>query len=209
VPDTYFAAREYAHIHAALEPLLADLPSPPEGHIGPQQAEYLYHLIRLLRPALVVETGFCVGHSACVIMLAQESIGLSPQLLSVDLCRYEETKWAAKHLASRFPGLMFIEGDTREALAPAVRRHLRRNAGLSLDLGIVDGGHDMDTALSDLEVLFSFLKPGGYLWLDDFENALPNSGVNLAGRAFAMRWGNCLRFQTRDGRGFMLHQKAF
>jgi hypothetical protein len=90
-----------------------------------------------------------------------------------------------------------------------VRKHLRRAEGLTLDFGLVDGGHDASTALGDLETLLACLKPGGYLWLDDFEKNLPNIGVNLAGLTFARRWGNCLRFQTRDSRGFMIHQKSF
>ena len=209
VPDSFFAPQEYAHIDENLEPLLKALPKAPEGHISPEQAEFLYHFVRLIRPAFVVETGFCVGHSASVIMLAQLSVGLKPHLLSLDICRYEETKWAAEQLKSRFAGLTFVAGDSNELLAPSLRKQLRRNEGLTLDLGLVDGGHDAATALGDLETLFAFLKPGGYLWLDDFEKDLPNAGVNLAGRTFARRWGNCLRFKTRDTRGFMIHQKAF
>lgn len=209
LPDSFFAPRQYAHIHPGLEQALEALPKPPEGHVSPQQAEYLYHFIRLIRPSFVVETGLCVGHSACVIMHAQASIGLTPHMMSIDICRYEETKRAAQHLKSRFAGFRFIEGDSKEVLASAVSRHLRHHDGLTLDFGSVDGGHDAATALSDLEILFSFLKPGGYLWLDDFEKAIPNYGVNLAGRTFARRWGTCLRFQTPDTRGFMVHQKAF
>jgi predicted O-methyltransferase YrrM len=209
VPDTYFPPSMYSHIHPDLEPLLSSLPEPPEGHISPEQAEYLFHFIRLIRPSLVAETGFCVGHSACIIMLAQESTGLAPRMLSIDICRYEETKRSVDIIKRRFPGLKFVEGDTRQVLAPALRRFLRRNGELPLDLAIVDGGHDAETALSDLEICFACLRPGGYLWLDDFEKPLPNSGVNLAGRRFARRWGSCHRLATRDGRGFMLHQKGF
>jgi predicted O-methyltransferase YrrM len=207
VPDTYFASSQYAHIHPELESLLAGLPEAPEGHISPEQGEYLFHFIRLVRPAFVAETGFCVGHSACIIMLAQESLGLAPSLLSIDICRYEETKRSADLVKKRFAGLKFVEGDTRDVLASALRRYLRRHGELPLDLGLIDGGHDAQTALSDLEIFLSCLRPGGYIWLDDFEKSLPNSGVNLAGHTFARRWGNCHRFETRDGRGFMLHQK--
>ena len=209
MPDSFFASEQYAHIHPALGEMLSSLPRTPEGHVSPEQAEFLFHFVRLIRPAFIAETGFCVGHSACVAMLAQASIGLEPRMLSVDICRYEETRAAARIVKSRYPGLKFIEGDTKDVLSDALRRYLRRNEGLTLDLAIVDGGHDVVTAAQDLETVFAYLKPGGYLWLDDFEKALPNAGVNLAGHAFAKRWGNCLRFRTQDARGFMLHQKLF
>jgi cephalosporin hydroxylase len=161
------------------------------------------------RPRIFFILSGSVGHSACIIMLAQESAGLAPRMLSIDICRYEETKRSADIVKTRFPGLKFVEGDTRQVLASNLRRFLRRNGELPLDLAIVDGGHDAETALSDLEIFFACLRPGGYLWLDDFEKPLPNAGVNLAGHTFARRWGNCHRLVTRDGRGFMLHQKGF
>lgn len=209
MPDSFFAPGDYAHIHPELVDILNALPTPPEGHVSPEQAEFLFHFVRLIRPAFIAETGFCVGHSACVAMLAQASLGIAPRMLSLDICRYEETKAAAKVVKSRFPGLKFIEGDTKAVLSDALRRQLRREEGLTLDLGIIDGGHDEATAAHDLATLFAYLRPGGYLWLDDFEKALPNAGVNLAGHDFARRWGSCLRFATRDARGFMLHQKGF
>ena len=208
MPDSFFSPGEYAHIHPALGDLLSSLPRTPEGHVSPEQAEFLYHLVRLTRPVFIAETGFCVGHSACIAMLAQASLGIEPRMLSIDICRYGETRIAAKTVKSRFPGLKFVEGDSKEVLSDTLRRQLRRHEGLTLDFGMVDGGHDLATASNDLDTLFAYLKPGGYLWLDDFEKALPNAGVNLAGHAFARLWGNCLWFRTRDARGFMLHQKG-
>ncbi len=209
MPDSLFAPEQYAHIHAGLGEILQSLPETPEGHVSPKQAEFLFHFVRLIRPAFIAETGFCVGHSACIVMLAQKTIGIEPRMLSVDICRYAETRAAAEIVKSLFPGLKFVEGDTKDVLSESLCRYLRRHEGLTLDLGIVDGGHDAETAAHDLDVLFSYLRPGAYLWLDDFEKALPNSGVNRAGHEFARRWGHCLRFRTGDARGFMLHQKAF
>jgi len=209
VPQSYYAPAEYAHIHPALERELSQLPTAPEGHISPEQGEFLFYFVRLIRAQFVVETGFCVGHSACIVMLAQQSVGIEPQMLSIDICRYDETKQAAQKLKARFPGLKFVEGDTKDVLSSAVRRHLRRNEHLRLDLGMIDGGHDMQTALHDFEILLSYLRPGGHLWPDDFEKRLPNSGRNLAGHTFARRWGNCMRFAPSEARGFLLHQKSF
>jgi predicted O-methyltransferase YrrM len=205
----FFPPQDYSHIASGLTEQLELLPKPPEGHISPDQAEFLYHFIRLTRPELAVETGFCVGHSACVIMLAQESVGIEPHLISIDNCQYAETRPAANLLKCRFKNFTLVEGDSRQVLSAAVNRHLREHEGLTLGLGLVDGGHDAETALHDLEALSSFLVLGGYLWLDDFEKIVPCAGANIAGRAFARKWGSCQRFRTSDTRGFMLYQKAF
>lgn len=205
----FFPPQDYAHIADGLKEELESLPKPPEGHISPDQAEFLYHFIRLIRPKFVVETGLCVGHSASVIMFAQRSAGIEPRLMSVDNCQYEETRRAANHLRGRFEHFTFVEGDSKQVLAGAVNQYLREHEGLTLDLGLVDGGHDAETALHDLETLSSFLVLGGYLWLDDFEKIVPCAGANMAGRAFARKWGSCQRFRTEDTRGFMLYQKAF
>lgn len=205
----FFPAEDYDHIARGLREELESLPKAPEGHISPDQAEFLFHLIRLIRPSFVVETGFCVGHSACVIMKAQKSVDLEPHLLSVDSCQFEETLPAADLLSSHYPRFTLVQGDSKNVLTNAVNSHIRQNEGLTLDLGVVDGGHDAETALHDLEVLASFLKLGGYLWLDDFEKIVPCAGANMAGRTFARRWGSCHRYRTSDNRGFMLYQKAF
>jgi hypothetical protein len=204
-----FPSKDYAHITPGLRDELDLLPMPPEGHISPDQAEFLYHFVRLIQPEFVVETGFCVGHSACVIMSAQKSVGTEPHLMSIDNCQYEQTRFAANLLQTRYKNFVFIEGDSKDVLVPAVNTHLRQNEGLALGLGIVDGGHDAETALHDLDALSAFLELGGYLWLDDFEKLVPCAGVNRAGRVFAQQWGNCQRFRTEDTRGFMLYQKAF
>lgn len=206
-----FSPCEYAYIAAGLKEELEFLPEAPEGHISPDQAEFLYHFIRLIRPKFVVETGLCVGHSACVIMLAQRSVGIEPRLMSIDHCQYERTTQAADLLKSRFENFTFVPGDSNEVLSECVNQYLHEHEkeGLTLDLGLVDGGHDAETALNDLETLSSFLVLGGYLWLDDFENVLPCAGANAAGRAFARKWGSCQRYRTGDSRGFMLYQKAF
>lgn len=177
--------------------------------MSPAQAEFVFHLVRLVRPRLVVETGFNVGHSAAVVLLAQQSVGIEPSVLSVDTCAYEETGEAAPILAHRFPGFTLVEGDSKAVLADAINGLLRAREDLRFELGLVDGAHDAATALSDLETMRSYLAMGGYLCLDDFEKVIPNGGCNAAGREFARRWGDCVRFRTADTRGFLLHQKGF
>lgn len=205
----FFPPEAFAHIDASAARLMEALPEPREGHISPDQAEFLYQLIRLTQPRFVVETGFGVGHSAIIIMRAQESVGIRHDCVSVDLCCYPENRTAGEMLAAEFPDFRLVVGDSKEVLWDAIHCHLRENEGLQLGLGVVDGGHDAETALRDLETMAAFLTVGGYLWLDDYGKIVPCGGANAAGRNFAQKWGHCISFRTADTRGFMLHQKPF
>ena len=199
----------YSRINAELNGLIDQLPAGKEGFITPSQADFLYHFIMLTRPRLVAETGFHVGHSACVIMKAMEEYG-GGTLISFDIAKYEETKKAVEIVKKRFENLHFVEGDTKQTLAGTLAQLFNQNPTLTLDFCIVDGGHDVETARHDMIVMESLLKPGGYLWLDDFENNIyRNVGVNVAGREFAMSRKHCLRFITDDHRGILIHQKGF
>jgi len=205
----FFSSKSYEHISQEIGRDIKELPKAQEGHLSPEQAEFLHYLVRLVKPELVVETGFGVGHSACVIMNAQKSIGINPFMMSIDICATTETKEAATLVKQKFDNFIFVEGDSKKVLLEVVNRILREYEGIKLKLGVIDGGHDYETTKNDLEIMSSFLSLGGYLWLDDFEKIIPNSGVNRSGREFAIKWGNCNRFRTSDTRGFMIYQKGF
>jgi predicted O-methyltransferase YrrM len=205
----YFPIQDYEIVDSELVTELEQLPTPTIGHISPAQGEFLYHFIRLIRPSFVVETGFGVGYSACIIMLAQRSAGIKPCLMSVDNCQFEQTITAARKISDRFPGHVFIEGDSKKVLLPALDKYLRTNETVTLDFGIVDGGHDAETVSSDLKVLSSFLTLGGFIWIDDYDRRIPNPGVNIAAREYAKEWGFCHHYRTSDERGFLLCQRNF
>lgn len=199
----------FSHINTELNDMIQTLPETPEGHITPAQAEFLYFFIRLTRPKLVAETGFNVGHSACVILQAMESYG-GGALLSFDIGKHDATHRAVELVKAKYENLHFISGDTRQTLAPTLGHVLDANDQSTLDVAIVDGGHDVETARADMIVFESVLRPGGYLWLDDFENAnCVTVGVNIVGREFAALRPHCLRFLTADHRGMMIYQKGF
>lgn len=199
----------FSHIDAELNGLIQQLPETPEGRITPAQAEFLYAFIRLTRPRVAVETGFNVGHSACVIMRAMEAYG-GGTLLSFDIGKYDATHKAAEIVKTRYENFHLILGDSKQTLAPTLAQTLSSNNSATLDFAMVDGGHDIETARSDLIVLESLVRPGGFLWLDDFENAnCINVGVNVVGREFAASRSHCHRFLTADNRGMMIYQKGF
>ncbi len=199
----------YAHIDTELNELIQKLPETPEGYITPDQAEFLYAFVRLTRPQLVAETGFNVGHSACVILRAMETYG-GGSLISFDIGKYEATPKAAEVIRAKYENLHLITGDTKHTLAPTLVQVLNSNPAATLDLAIVDGGHDVETARTDMIVFESVLRPGGYLWLDDFENPVCVAiGVNIVGREFVTNRPHGLRFTTSDNRGMAIFQKSF
>ncbi len=199
----------FSHIDKQLDELTKQLPEGGEGYLTADQAEFLWAFIRLTRPKIVAETGFNAGHSACVIMRAMETYG-GGVLLSYDIGQHDVMQKGAEIVKSRYENFHLVQGDTKQTLATSLALTLSSNNDATLDLAIVDGGHDVETARHDLMVLESVLKPGGYLWLDDFENANCIAvGVNLVGREFAASRKHCLRFRTSDNRGMMIYQKGF
>ena len=93
----------YSHIDLELNELIQGLPAAPEGFITPAQAEFLYAFVRLTQPRLVAETGFNVGHSACVIMKAMESYG-GGTLVSFDIGKHDVIHRGAALVKKRFEG---------------------------------------------------------------------------------------------------------
>lgn len=199
----------YEHIDKKLNELIKTLPTGPEGFLTPDQAAFLYSFILLTRPRIIAETGFNVGHSALLMMRAMETYG-GGTLLSFDLGCYEETKKAAGIVKGYYENFNIFYGDSKQTLAGTLAHAISSNPIATLDMGIIDGGHDVETARYDLLVMESIVKPGGFLWLDDFENNnCINVGVNIVGREFAASRGHCHRFITTDHRGMMIYQKGF
>ncbi|MFQ5463426.1 MAG: class I SAM-dependent methyltransferase [Phycisphaerae bacterium] len=199
----------FSHIDRALNELVQRMPDPGEGFITAGQAEFLWAFIRLIRPRIVAETGLNAGHSACVILRAMETYG-GGMLMSFDIGRHDATQQAADLIKERYPDFHYIRGDTKETLAGTMAQALGSNHDATLDLAIVDGGHDIETARNDLLVFDALLKPGGFLWLDDFGNATSVCvGVDIVGREFAASRGSCHRLLAPDHRGMMIYQKGF
>ncbi len=199
----------YAAIDPEFGEMFPELPETPEGFITVEQARFLYHFILLTRPRVVAETGFNVGHSACVILRAMETYG-GGALVSFDLGRHPGTRIGGEVVKSRFNNFALILGDSKQTLAPTLAQILDRNPTPGLDLAIVDGGHDVETARTDMAIMQALVRPGGYLWLDDFESTTCRCvGVSIVGREFARDHPNCVRFVTADHRGMMIYQKGF
>ena len=92
----------------------------------------------------VCETGFNVGHSTLLWLLANPNV----KVYSFDLNRNKCTAPMADYLKKRFPDRFTITfGDSTETL-PAFRRE---NPDVKCDMTIADGGHTARIASADLE----------------------------------------------------------
>lgn len=112
----FFPPEDYGYIANGLKEDIESLPKAQKGHISPEQAEFLYHLIRPIWPQFVVTTGFGVVHSACMIMYAQKSVNIEPCMMSTDICASEQTKLGADIVRSKFKNFIFAQGDSKKVL---------------------------------------------------------------------------------------------
>jgi predicted O-methyltransferase YrrM len=155
-------------------------------------AHTVYVLVRLLRPATVVETGIANGKSSALILRALERNGAG-RLVSVDLPTRQEA--ARDHddgllPAGRAPGWLVPErlrtrwdvnlGDARDLLP-----RLKRDLG-PIDLFFHDSLHTFDHMMFELTLAKSWVKPGGAVACDDIQDneAFATASLGLPRAAF-------------------------
>lgn len=106
------------------------------------------------------ELGFNAGHSA--LLLALGSKGKTP-ITFYDICSHPYVKPCFEFVKGKFPSadMKLVPGDSRQTLKEAVLR------GEKYDLFHLDGGHDYETYMSDLECAIHLTKKGGIIIIDD------------------------------------------
>lgn len=149
----------------------------------------LYHLVRSLKPEHVVEVGtyFAAGSEVLARALWENGRGV---LHTID-----------PYGAIRGPSLI---GRWDQALQDRVRfypwnsmeffQHLGER-GISPELVFIDGNHDFEFALFDLEAAARLMRPGGVIVMDDCNQSGPlwASKVFLERRPGWSEIGNCLQ----------------
>ena len=105
---------------------------------------------------------------ACIILE-----GCNTKLYSFDVGRHKDsTPIAVEVVDEYFPERhTYIEGDSKETL---------KEFNEQLDFAFVDGGHDKETCLSDIENFDRCLSAGGIMLVDDAHQ----SGVGNAIKSF-------------------------
>jgi Methyltransferase domain len=159
---------------ASLASLASFRPLSAVGRMGGTQ-EYLYHLIRIVHPTTVVETGVFRGISSAFILAALEANGHG-QLSSIDLPRARYTAPGREPDRSPLPpgeetGFVvpaalrtrwsLTLGDSKRELVPLLER-----LG-TVDLFIHDSEHTYEFMKWEYAVALPHLRDGGILASDD------------------------------------------
>ena len=150
---------------------------PPRSLMGPHSRAILYSLIRMLRPKVVAEIGTLFAGTTETLARALwengEGVIHTTDPFGADRCPAIISGWPRELQAiTEFHALnsMGFFG------ALAERR-------ITLDMVLVDGSHDYEYALFDLQMAARLLRPGGIIVMDNSDQ----TGPYHASREFAAR----------------------
>ena len=122
----------------------------------------------------VCETGFNAGHST-LFWLAASNL---TEVLSFDIARWNYTKLMAAYMQAKYPNrIKFVWGDSKTTINQ-FRQNITAvynaplNETFSCDVIIIDGGHDYNTAISDIRKMRNFANPLHHIIIIDDYNLL-------------------------------------
>lgn len=126
----------------------------------PAQRMFFWSFIYGLNPKTYLEIGSATGGSANIVMTAMKALGSKDfQGVCIDP-KFEFPKPLRAALQDNF--LLIEEFSSLSAMKKA-----REAVGDLFDVILVDGDHTYDYALADILLVIPFIKPGGYLLVDD------------------------------------------
>ena len=136
-------------------------------HLDPNPKEQLLEQFLPKRAALamfamahnnIVEIGFNAGFSALLMLTANPNL----KLTSVDICEHKYTEPCFDYLASVFPGrITLVKGDSTQVLADVLQNDK------ALTGYIIDGGHGLSVAETDLRNVIQYANNNAVLCFDD------------------------------------------
>jgi predicted O-methyltransferase YrrM len=138
------------------------MPIVPPG-VTPQRGDYLFRLVRELRPRVTLETGFAYGISTLFIAEALRQNG-GGRHYAID--PFERTRFDGRGLdhlveAGLADYVTFCEEPSELCLPRLVRE------GVRVDLAFVDGHHLFDYVVTDCLFIGRLLPKGGLMVMDD------------------------------------------
>lgn len=154
--------------------------------INARYGRFLYALVRMFRPARIIEIGMANGISSAYMAKAQNTYDRTPDAHTI-IDPFQSTQWrnAGKALLKRldlYHNVKVVEDYSYRAV-PELER-----AGETFDFAFIDGNHCLDYTLSDLLLADRVLHVGGLIVLDDSTDF----GVKLAVR-YLDRYRNNLK----------------
>lgn len=136
-------------------------------HLHPNPDEHLLDQFLPKRAALamfamahnnMVEIGFNAGFSALLMLTANPNL----KLTSVDICEHKYTEPCFDYLASVFPGrITLVKGDSTQVLEDVLQNDK------ALTGYIIDGGHGLGVAETDLRNVIQYANKNAVLCFDD------------------------------------------
>ena len=167
---------------------------PPRSILSDHSRTVLYTLIRTMRPDVVAEVGTMFAGTAEVMARALwengKGVVYTTDPLGGDRCPQIIESWPQElQRLTRFYALNSMD----------FFHHLDRQH-VMLDLVLVDGNHDFEFALFDLQMSARLLRPGGIILMDNAEQTGPfkASQLFLANNREWRELGSAVRSHTRS-----------
>lgn len=166
------------------------LPPLVEGRasLSPLEKSLLAHLLLLVRPSVVVETGVYRGLTTAFLVECMERNGIPGRVVGFDMpdmlaaLRAEQPKFAAWENEGR---LRLIGGELPESLGRWIGEEKPR-----VGFALLDARHDFPSVNWELKLLWPALVPEGIITGHDYSAEF--DGVRHAFDAFAARKGACI-----------------
>jgi len=142
-----------------------------EGHFNLDQADLVKDLVNTHNPEYVLETGFCTGRSASVVLTNAKNL---KKMISIDI-NFDYIKPAGrkyqKLLIDNFSTFSTIEKPSNIVLN---NNFLVNEFPNGIDWFTVDGDHSYQGCLFDLNSVYKHMNKNGIIIIDDYKSGPPN-----------------------------------
>ena len=142
-----------------------------EGFMNIAQAKQLFEFLSA-HPEIkyIAETGFNVGMSSSTML----SVGSHIKIYSFDLAEHNYVIKQKNLIDDLFPNQhVLIIGDSTKTI-PQMIELVKEPV---FDFLLIDGGHIAPVPEKDIRNLLKLLKPGGYIYVDDYNEMYGSKGV--------------------------------
>ena len=142
-----------------------------KGHFNVDQANLFKEMINKCQPEYVIETGFCTGRSASVILENSKKL---KKFISIDI-NFDyikpEGRIYKKKLEDNFNIFSTIENSSSKILN---EDFFKNEFPSGIDWATIDGDHSYNGCLNDLKNVIGYINKNGIIIVDDYKSGPPN-----------------------------------